>query len=90
MISETFNFIALIVEAIILVVIIIYVDIIMEDAAEIREIAQSCGWADMDKVRALDKKKYVAAAKAASEDAYFTMPDGERIHRCAGKSRRRW
>ncbi len=39
MISETFNFIALIVEAIILVVIIIYVDIIIEDAAEIREIA---------------------------------------------------
>lgn len=90
MISETFNFIALIVEAIILVVIIIYVDIIMEDAAEIREIAQSCGWADMDKVRALDKKKYVPVAKAASEDAYFTMPDGEKIHRCASKSRRRW
>lgn len=58
MISETFNFIALIAEAIILVVIIIYVDIIMEDAAEIKEIAQSCGWADMDKVRSLDKKKY--------------------------------
>ena len=90
MISETFNFIALIVEAIILIVIIIYVDIITEEAAEIREIAQSCGWADMDKVMALDKKKYVPVAKAVSEDAYFTMPDGERIHRCASKSRRRW
>ena len=90
MISETFNSIALIVEAIILVVIIIYVDIITEEAAEIREIAQSCGWADMDKGRALDNKKYVSAAKAASEDAYFTMPDGEKIHRCASKSRRRW
>ena len=77
-------------EAIILIVIIIYVDIITEEAAEIREIAQSCGWADMDKVRALDKKKYVPVAKAVSEDAYFTMPDGERIHRCASKSRRRW
>lgn len=42
------------------------------------------------KVRALDKKKYVPVAKAVSEDAYFTMPDGERIHRCASKSRRRW
>ena len=90
MISETFNSIALIVEAIILIVIIIYVDIITEEAAEIREIAQGCGWADMDKVRTLDKKKYVPAAKAASEDAYFTMPDGEKIHRCASKSRRRW
>lgn len=90
MISETFNFIALIVEAIILVVIIIYVDIITEEAAEIREIAQSCGWADMDKIRALDKKKYAPVTKAVSEDAYFTMPDGERIHRCASKSRRRW
>ena len=90
MASETFNFIALIAEAIILVVIIICVDIIAENAAEIREIAQSCGWADMDKVRARDKKKYVPAAKAESEDAYFTMPDGERIHRCASKSRRRW
>ena len=50
MISETFNFIALIAEAIILIAIIIYVDIIMEEAAEIREIAQSYGWADMDKV----------------------------------------
>ena len=90
MISETFNSIALIVEAIILIVIIIYVDIITEEATEIREIAQSCGWADMDKVRALDKKKYVPAARAVSEDAYFTMPDGERIHRCVSKSRRRW
>ena len=44
----------------------------------------------MDKVRALDKKKYVPAARAESEDAYFTMPDGEKIHRCASKSRRRW
>lgn len=90
MISETFNSIALIVEAIILIVIIIYVDIITEEATEIREIAQSCGWADMDKVRALDKKKYVPVARSVSEDAYFTMPDGERIHRCASKSRRRW
>lgn len=89
-ISETFNFIALIAEAIILIAIIIYVDIIMEEAAEIREIAQSYGWADMDKVRALDKKKYVPAERTMSEDAYFTMPDGERIHRCASKRRRRW
>lgn len=90
MISETFNFIALIAEAIILIAIIIYVDIIMEEAAEIREIAQSYGWADMDKVRSLDKKKYVPAERTMSEDAYFTMPDGERIHRCASKRRRRW
>ena len=90
MISETFNFIALIVEAIILIAIIIYVDIIMEEAEEIREIAQSYGSADMDKVMALDKKKYVPAERTMSEDAYFTMPDGERIHRCASKRRRRW
>lgn len=71
MISETFNFIALIVEAIILVVIIIYVDIIMEDAAEIREIAQSCGWADMDKVRALDKKEVCAGSESRERRRIF-------------------
>ncbi len=90
MISETFNFIALIVEAIILVVVIIYVDIIAEEAAEIREIAQSCGWADMDKVRALDKKKYQPAVTPPGETEYFAMPDGEKIHRRTVKNRRRW
>ncbi len=88
--SETFNFIALIVEAIILVVVIIYVDIIAEDAAEIREIAQSCGWADMDKVRALDKKKYQPVATPPEEAEYFAMPDGEKIHRRTTKNKRRW
>ena len=90
MISEIFDFIALFARIFVLVAIIIHADIVAEEAAEIREIAQSCGWADMDKVRALDKKKYVPAARAANEDAYFTMPDGEKIHRCASKSRRRW
>lgn len=30
------------------------------------------------------------SGRGENEDAYFTMPDGEKIHRCASKNRRRW
>lgn len=42
-----------------------------------RESAQSYGWADMDKVRKLDGKRYTPATDAD----FFIMPDGTKIHR---------
>lgn len=66
--------------ALVLVAVIVYLDIITERANEIREIAQSCGWADMDKVRKLDGKRY-APAPAAMDAQYFTMPDGTPVRR---------
>lgn len=63
--------------ALVLVAVIVYLDIITERANEIREIAQSYGWADMDKVRKLDGKRYTPATGAD----FFIMPDGTKIHR---------
>ena len=57
--------------------VIIYLDIITEPANEIREIAQSYGWADMDKTGKLDGKRYTPATDAD----FFIMPDGTKIHR---------
>ncbi len=66
--------------ALTLFAVIVYLDIIAERANEIREIAQCYGWADMDKVRTLDKKNYRPMATVADAD-YFTMPDGSKIKR---------
>lgn len=66
--------------ALVLVAVIVYLDIITERANEIREIAQSYGWADMDKVRKLDGKCY-EPAPAAMDAQYFTMPDGTPVRR---------
>lgn len=63
--------------ALVLVAVIVYLDIITERANEIREIAQSYGWADMDKVRKLDGKRYTSDTDAD----FFIMPDGTKIHR---------
>lgn len=63
--------------ALVLVAVIVYFDIITERANEIREIAQSYGWADMDKVRKLDDKRYTSDTDAD----FFIMPDGMKIHR---------
>lgn len=66
--------------ALVLVAVIVYLDIITERANEICEIAQSYGWADMDKVRKLDGKRY-EPAPAAMDAQYFTMPDGTPVRR---------
>lgn len=66
--------------AIILIIALIYLDIIDERATKIEEIAQSYGWADMDKVRKLDGKRY-EPAPAAMDAQYFTMPDGTPVRR---------
>ena len=66
--------------ALVLFAVIVYLDIITERANEIREIAQSYGWADMDKVRKLDGKLY-EPAPAAMDAQYFTMPDGTTVRR---------
>lgn len=63
--------------ALTLVAVIVYLDIITERANEIREIAQSYGWADMDKAGKLDGKRYTPVADAD----FFIMPDGTKIHR---------
>lgn len=66
--------------AFVLFAVIVYLDIITERTNEIREIAQSYGWADMDKAGKLDGKRY-APATDAMDAQYFTMPDGTKIHR---------
>lgn len=66
--------------ALALAAVIVYLDIITERANEIREIAQCYGWADMDKVRKLDGKRY-EPAPVAMDAQYFTMPDGEKVRR---------
>lgn len=63
--------------ALVLVAVIVYLDIITERANEIREIAQSYGWADMDKAGKLDGKRYTPDTDAD----FFIMPDGTKIHR---------
>ena len=65
---------------IILIIALVYLDIIDERATKIEEIAQSYGWADMDKVRKLDGRRY-EPAPVATDAQYFTMPDGTKIHR---------
>lgn len=86
--SDMFNVIVLVVNVIVLFGIIVYADIIADETAQIKEIAECFGWADLDKVRALDKKKYLPKAKATEEE-YFTMPDGEKVRRRECK-RRKW
>lgn len=66
--------------ALVLVAVIVYLDIITERANEIREIAQSYGWADMDKAGKLDGKRYTPAPPAMDAQ-YFTMPDGTIVRR---------
>ena len=63
--------------ALTLFAVIVYLDIIAERANEIREIAQSYGWADMDKAGKLDGKRYTPPTDAD----FFIMPDGTKIHR---------
>lgn len=72
--------ICLLISAGIMIIVTIYLDIVGEQVAEIKEIAEEQGWADMDKVRKLDGKRY-EPAPAVMDAQYFTMPDGERVRR---------
>lgn len=67
--------------ALVLFAVIVYLDIITERANEIREIAQSFGWADMDKAGKLDGKNYKPLERKVLDAQYFTMPDGTPVRR---------
>lgn len=74
----------------VLILAMIYLDIVDERWAKIKELAEEQGWADPAKVQELDKRPRSRAAHrrgrpapapAAMDAEYFTMPDGERVRR---------
>lgn len=82
--------ICLLISAGIMIIVTVYLDIVGEQVAEIKEIAEEQGWADPAKVQELDKCPRSRAARrrgrptpapAAIDAEYFTMPDGEKIRR---------
>ena len=80
--------ICLLISAGIMIIVTIYLDIVGEYAAEIKEIAEGQGWADPAKVQELGERTRSRAAHrrgrpapVAMDAQYFTMPDGERVRR---------
>ena len=82
--------ICLLISAGIMIIVTIYLDIVGEYAAEIKEIAEEQGWADPAKVQELDKRPRSRAAHrrgrlapspAVMDTQYFVMPDGEKVRR---------
>ena len=80
--------ICLLISAVIMIIVTIYLDIVGEQVAEIKEIAEEQGWTDPAKVQALDERPRNRAAHrrrrpapAAMDAQYFTMPDGEKVRR---------
>lgn len=82
--------ICLLISAGIMIIVTIYLDIIGEQVAEIKEIAEEQGWADLAKVQELDKRPRSRAehrrgrpapAPAVTDAQYFTMPDGTPVRR---------
>ena len=74
----------------VLIIAMIYLDIVGEQVAEIKEIAEEQGWCDPAKVqqlgerprsRAAHRRSRPAPAPAVMDAQYFTMPDGERVRR---------
>ena len=74
----------------VLIIAMIYLDIISERWAKIKELAEEQGWADPAKVQALDERPRSRAAHrrgrpspapAVMDAQYFTMPDGEKVRR---------
>lgn len=74
----------------VLIIAMIYLDIVGEQVAEIKEIAEEQGWADPAKVqelgerphsRAAHRRRRPAPAPVAMDAQYFTMPDGEKVRR---------
>lgn len=80
--------ICLLISAGIMVIVTIYLDIVGEYAAEIKEIAEEQGWADPAKVQELGERPRSRAAHRrrrpapiAMDAQYFVMPDGEKVRR---------
>ena len=81
--------ICLLISAGIMIIVTIYLDIVGEYAAEIKEIAEEQGWADPVKVQELGerprshaaRRRRPAPAPAVMDAQYFTMPDGEKVRR---------
>lgn len=80
----------LLISVAVLIIAMIYLDIVGEQVAEIKEIAEEQGWADPAKVqemgerprgRAAHRRSRPAPAPAVMDAQYFTMPDGEKIRR---------
>lgn len=80
----------LLISVAVLIIAMIYLDIINERWAKIKEIAEEQGWADPAKVqelgerprsRAAHRRGRPAPAPAVMDAQYFTMPDGERVRR---------
>lgn len=74
----------------VLILAMIYLDIVDERWAKIKELAEEQGWADPAKVQELDERPRSRAARrrhrptpapAAMDAQYFTMPDGEKVRR---------
>ena len=74
----------------VLIIAMIYLDIISERWAKIKELAEEQGWADPAKVqeigerprnRAARRRGRPAPAPAVMDAQYFTMPDGEKVRR---------
>lgn len=74
----------------VLILAMIYLDIVDERWAKIKELAEEQGWADPAKVQELDKRPRnraahrrgrPAPAPAVMDAQYFIMPDGEKVRR---------
>lgn len=72
----------------VLILAMIYLDIVDERWARIKELAEEQGWADPAKVQELGERPRSRAAHRRSRPApavmdaqYFTMPDGEKVRR---------
>lgn len=82
--------ICLLISLAVLIIVTIYLDIVGEQVAEIKEIAEEQGWADPAKEielcerprsRAAHRRARPTPAPAVMDAQYFTMPDGERVRR---------
>lgn len=76
----------------VLAIMTIYVSIVQEHLAEMKELVEESASADKDKVEALDERKYTPRKPEhlAPVDAdFFIMPDGTKIHRASTTKRRR-
>lgn len=80
----------LLISVAVLIIAMIYLDIINERWAKIKETAEEQGWADPAKVqelgerprsRAAHRRRRPAPAPAVMDAQYFVMPDGEKVRR---------
>lgn len=80
----------LLISVAVLIIAMIYLDIINERWAKIKETAEEQGWADPAKVqelgerprsRAAHRRRRPAPAPVTMDAQYFVMPDGEKVRR---------